>query len=84
MNMQSEIAYAPPGHDPIIIGGKWGTRSARFVGIGSMQHWVIQTNNKDKKGTPTGMAQQPPVGRCVHFSNQGIEAWGTYEASVHP
>jgi hypothetical protein len=84
MNLQSAIAFTPAGHDPTIIGGKWGTKSAQFVAIGAMQHWAIQTNDKNAKGVPIGEAQNPPVGKCVHFSNQGIEAWGTYEASVHP
>lgn len=72
-----------PGSNPQVIGGKYGTRSAWFVSTGGLQNWVIQTNNKDSKGVPTGMAQRPKVAQCIHFDNQGIEAWGTNDATIH-
>ena len=71
------------GKSPRIIGGKYGTKSAMFVSTGGLTDWVIQTNDKNSNGVPVGMAQRPPVGKCVHFSNQGIEAWGTNVKTVH-
>ncbi|MCJ1244379.1 hypothetical protein MMC30_001577 [Trapelia coarctata] len=82
-NSQAFVGSAQPvGSSPPVVGGKWGTQSAMYVSTGGLVNWVIQTNKKDSKGFPLGMAQKPPIGKCIHFMNQGIEAWGTNNGDV--